>query len=35
VLNPDGSYYYASAADQSEGIVQLKPSITIETRFHL
>ena len=34
VLNSDGSNYYASAADAAAGIVELKPSISIETRFH-
>ena len=36
VLNPDGSIdYTASGANKSLGIPALKPSISIETRFHL
>jgi hypothetical protein len=34
VLNADGSYYYSSAANAAAGIIELKPSVTIETRFH-
>jgi hypothetical protein len=34
VCKADGSYDYASTADEKAGIIQLKPSITIETRFH-
>ena len=35
VLNEDGSVYYKNQADKEAGIPQLKPSISIETRFHL
>ena len=34
VRGSDGNIVYASPADAAAGIPQLKPSITIETRFH-
>jgi hypothetical protein len=35
VRNDDGSLVYADAIHQAAGIPELKPSISIETRFHL